>query len=97
MTIQNNYRILFALDYDDTYTRDPDMWLMFIELLRSRGHDVIIATMRDPSEASDMDPRLLAIVEVQFTSGQQKKPVLDKRGIYPSIWIDDRPDWIVYN
>lgn len=92
----SQHPILFALDYDDTYTRDPDLWLTFIELLRSRGHEVIVATMRCECESFDMDPRLLQICEVQFTCGQQKKPTLDKRGIYISIWIDDRPDWIVY-
>lgn len=26
-----------ALDFDDTYTRDPDMWDKFIDLSLSRG------------------------------------------------------------
>lgn len=96
MSTSNQPPILFALDYDDTYTRDPELWLTFISLLRARGHDVVVATMRCEVEAFDMDKRLLDICQVEFTCGEQKKPTLDKRGIYISIWIDDRPDWIVY-
>lgn len=94
--MNNQPPILFALDYDDTYTRDPELWLGFIQLLRSRGHDVVVVTMRCEVEQFDMDQRLLSICETHFTCGQQKKPTMDKKGIYISIWIDDRPDWIVY-
>ena len=88
-------KILFALDYDDTYTRDPDLWLTFIELLRARGHDVVVATMRHESEKDDMDPRLTSQLMVHFTAGMGKKAVLASRSVRPCIWIDDRPDWIV--
>lgn len=87
-------KIRFSLDYDDTYTKDPDMWLEFIKLLRNKGHDVLVVTMRSERE-NDIDPRLLEAVRVIFTDGHQKLPYLQNCGIDIDIWIDDRPDYIV--
>lgn len=87
-------KIRFSLDYDDTYTKDPDLWLEFIKLLRSKGHNVLVVTMRAESD-NDMDPRLLETARVIFTDGNQKLPFLQNRGIDIDIWIDDRPDYIV--
>lgn len=83
-----------ALDYDDTYTKDPELWLEFIKMARARGHQVRVATMRCEFE-NDMDPRLTSEVPVDFCCGKAKKITLEKRGLRPDIWIDDRPDWIV--
>lgn len=87
-------KIRFSLDYDDTYTKDPDLWLEFIKLLRSKGHNVLVVTMRAESD-NDMDPRLLETARVIFTDGNQKLPFLQNQGIDIDIWIDDRPDYIV--
>ena len=38
--------MLIALDYDDTFTRDPEGWLNFAKLMKSRGHEIIGVTMR---------------------------------------------------
>jgi hypothetical protein len=89
-------KLLIALDYDDTYTQDPEFWLLFVKNAQLRGHEVVCATMRCPIGNEDMDPRLLAMVKVEFTCGQAKKIVLNSRSIYPHIWIDDRPDWIIF-
>jgi len=88
-------KILFALDYDDTYTLDPDLWLRIIDMILAAGHELIIATMRCHWERDDMDPRLLEKVAVQFCCGKAKKPTLARQGLHPHIWIDDRPDWII--
>jgi hypothetical protein len=87
--------VLIALDYDDTYTKDPDFWVAFIDMSKQRGHTVIGATMRCESESADMDPRYTQGIQVEYTCGRAKLATLAKRGIYPNIWIDDRPDWIV--
>lgn len=92
--VRDRSKIRFSLDYDDTYTKDPDMWLEFIKLLRSRGHDVLVVTMRSELD-NDMDPRLLETARVIFTNGHQKLPCLQNQGIDIDIWIDDRPDYIV--
>jgi len=91
---QSINQIYIALDYDDTYTKDPEFWLEFIKNAQARGHIVRVATMRCYWE-DDMDPRLLALIPVDFCCGKAKKITLAQRGLHPDIWIDDRPDWIV--
>ena len=39
-----------ALDYDDTYTQDPELWLRFVKDALERNHDVRVVTMRFPFE-----------------------------------------------
>lgn len=87
--------MLIALDYDETYTADPELWLTFVIYARSRGHKVVLATMRYPTE-DDLDPKLVKeLDQVVFTSRQTKRPFLQQLGLEPAIWIDDHPEWIV--
>lgn len=84
-----------ALDFDDTYTRDPILWDKFIDDALERGHDIRIVTFR----RSDMrDPAINWIelkIPVIFTSFQQKRQFTDSIGWRPDIWIDDTPEYIV--
>lgn len=86
--------MLIALDYDETYTNDPVLWLTFIESLRSRNHDVVVVTMRFESEGHDMDPRLKQLCHVIFTGRRAKHPFCAQLGVYPSVWIDDCPHFV---
>lgn len=76
--------MLIALDYDGTYTADPELWDFFIKKAKERGHEVKIATMRFPSEPIDgLD------IEVVYTSRRAKY------GCMPAnIWIDDTPQFL---
>jgi hypothetical protein len=87
-----------AIDYDDTYTRDPLMWNWFVAQARERGHEVYCVTAR--SEQS--------LDEVRFTLGQHLEPgnvvgtnhkakrkFMADRGIMIDVWIDDQPEMIV--
>ncbi len=89
--------MIIALDYDGTYTADPDLWLKFVKDALYKGHKVICVTMRYQHEVVTMDERLKALVPVLYTSRGAKKPFLDKLQIYPNIWIDDNPNWIYEN
>ena len=48
--------MLIALDFDETYTRDPEFWDIVIANATQRGHAVICATMRKdvPHEADEV-------------------------------------------
>jgi hypothetical protein len=90
--------ITLALDYDGTYTRDPDFWLEVIKLAQSRGHEVLIATMRTFEETDDMCDRLTELVHrIVPTAREAKLPFLLKFGIKPHIWIDDQPHFLLMN
>lgn len=75
-----------AIDYDGTYTADPALWLAFMELAKSHGHQVTCVTMRYPNEPI---PEKLPI-GVVYTSRKAKA------AFYPSdIWIEDKPYWLL--
>ena len=89
--------MLLALDFDETYTRDPLFWDKVIELATQRGHSVICATMRHdiPYEADQVRAALQGKVEaIIFTGRKAKHPAVYAEGYMPSVWIDDQPNWI---
>lgn len=85
-----------ALDFDGTYTEDPEMWAAFVKIAKRHGHIVKIITFRceDGSRngdgyrdntdihaaARDLD------IEARFSNGRPKKEVWDA-----DVWIDDMP------
>jgi uncharacterized protein YacL (UPF0231 family) len=83
-----------SLDYDGTYTADPELWLEFVRLAKKRGHEVIVVTMRTNEEAKLIDSRLSEMVQVMPTQRQQKKKFARMHGKEINIWIDDVPEWI---
>ena len=76
--------MLIALDYDKTYTADPELWDRFISDAQSRGHEVKILTMRYPSE-----PVEGLNIDVVYTGRKAKY------GAIPAnIYIDDTPQFL---
>jgi len=87
--------MLLALDYDETYTRDPEFWNQVIALANNRGHSVICATMRHEHEGEDVVAHLQHKVEkIIFTGRKAKFKHVTDAGYYPSVWIDDQPNWL---
>src|SRR6266511_2012027 len=84
-------RMLIALDYDDTYTRDPELWINFVRSAQMSGHEVICVTMKHELEGLDMDGQLTSRVRVIYTGRKAKIPYLKALWITPDIWIDERP------
>ena len=76
--------MLIALDYDGTYTADPELWDLFISAARQRGHEVKIVTMRFPSEPIENAP-----CEVIYTSRKAKYGAIPAQ-----IYIDDTPQFL---
>jgi len=88
----------FALDWDDTFTADPDLWTEFIKLAKSRGHTVVIVTARP--ESSMDNPRAFAKrmgIEAIATDGKPKIRACDDAGLLVNIWIDDLPGLLFSN
>ncbi|KKK67994.1 hypothetical protein LCGC14_2948520 [marine sediment metagenome] len=84
-----------CIDYDGTYTEDPELWDAFIRHAKKQAHHLICATMRYESEDSKNLQRLsMQCHETHFTGRRAKGPYLAALGITPDIWIDDNPCWI---
>ena len=86
-----------ALDYDQTYTRDPDLWNEFILSARIRKHQVFIVTMRyENSEAIPQDVASM-VNRVIYTERRGKRAKMQFLQLPIDIWIDDMPDFIIYD
>lgn len=90
-----------ALDYDGTYTADPDFWKRFLQLsFATKGTEVVIVTFRDDrhDRTPDFDYFDRLMVPVFFTRGIAKKFYCDHFGPGKiDIWIDDKPETIFAN
>jgi hypothetical protein len=88
-----------ALDFDDTFTRDPEFWLKFVLLCRNHGHNIYCVTARSAQQADEVFDELGQFIgrdRCFFTDMQAKKPFMFKQGISIDVWIDDNP-WFIIN
>lgn len=89
--------MLVALDFDGTYTLDPELWNNVIDMFKRADHNVICVTMRYPEEGSEVELTIGKRCDIIYTSRLAKEPYLNNLGIYPNIWIDDYPAFIFNN
>ncbi len=83
-----------ALDYDGTFTADPDLWMRFINTAHERGHQVSIVTMRYPEEPIIDALATLVGQRVHYTERKGKMAYATNRGVVFDVWIDDFPIFI---
>lgn len=80
----------FGLDFDNTYTRDPELWNGFIATVKARGHQVWIVTARRDTDENREIVQVPGCFVV-FTGLQAKLKHCEGRGLNIDIWIDDDP------
>lgn len=83
-----------SLDFDDTYTRDPDTWNLVIAQLQLSGHQVYCVTYRTPEQGLEVLStigRVIGVDNCYFTSSQSKQAYMRQRGHHIDVWIDDMP------
>ena len=88
-----------ALDYDDTYTRDPIFWDAVIDLAQKRGHKVYCITARHDTPINHNEVhrdlgKLIGTDACLFTSMMAKKKYAYSKGINIDVWIDDMPVFV---
>ena len=86
--------MLIAIDYDETYDQDFDLWEAFAHLAASRGHVVICVTCRTLPPGSVHKDERTPSFPVYCTTNQQKRPFMESLGIRVDVWIDDFPESI---
>lgn len=87
-----------SLDFDDTYTRDPAFWNVFIMNAVQSGHRVYLVTARTPEQGEEVlntVGKVLGQEHCYFTSMQGKRRYMWAQGVRIDVWIDDMPDMIV--
>ena len=84
-----------AIDYDFTFSEDPEGWSLAMLALKQRGHDVVGVTARHPNHVGDMLPSYFDLCsQVHFTAGEFKRKYMTNEGVIIHVWIDDAPEAI---
>lgn len=87
-----------AIDWDDTFTTDPQLWAYIASLAQKSGHEVFIVTMRGINQIRDIEMTLeeLALIlekpiRIIPTGMNQKRQHCEFLNIAIDVWIDDSP------
>ena len=88
--------MLICFDYDHTYTEDPDLWNSIIEMM-TINHEVICCSMRYKEEGLYLEETIGQLCKVFYSGRKAKKPYLLSIGLEPDIWIEDTPEFILYD
>ena len=88
--------LTIAIDFDDTLTRDAELWRGFIGSCRSAGYRVLCVTARrdtdDNRETIDSWMHQHGIdLSTIYTGLSSKVDHVAKLGLKVDIWIDDDP------
>ena len=89
--------MIIALDYDDTYTRDPETWNKVIKLFQEAGHTVICVTLRPEVMGAPVLASIGKVIGVDkclFSNGCWKSVTAENAGYKVNVWIDDLPNMI---
>jgi hypothetical protein len=89
--------MIVAIDYDATWSADPELWEAFGRYARRRGHIVVLITNRidNGRNRDEIADAVGGFVDHMILAGPMpKERAAAKLGIYPSIWIDDNPDTV---
>lgn len=98
----NQKSLLIAIDYDDTFTADPEFFSKLMLNATSRGHRVICVTCRRDSEenAEEMmeifEKYELLKIQIIFCNMGSKLWTMEQLKFKVDIWIDDGPHSIVH-
>ena len=93
--------LVLAIDFDDTFTADPELWAVFIRLAIHKGHRVYCVTARRNSDENidllndtfaehDLD------IPIVFSNLGSKMWTMEQRNVKVNIWIDDAPHALVH-
>lgn len=86
--------MIVAIDYDGTWTADPEAFAAFASLLRRRGHRVLLVTARASGHREVLEACAAHVDRVLFSGGGYKREHCEIEGEFVSIWIDDMPAMI---
>jgi len=101
--IQEEYRVqprpslTFGIDFDQTFSSDPELFHLILDGILARGHKAVIVTSRagmrgDVLEIEYVTKKRLPIV---FAFGGFKETAAEAHGYKIDVWMDDNPHHII--
>jgi len=89
--------LTIAIDFDDTFTADVEMWSRVIAEFQRYGHTVICVSARrnEFGHQQELSRALPDSVTVLLSGNTPKRLYAASRGYDVDIWIDDMPEAII--
>jgi len=88
--------MLFALDYDGTFSAAPDLFREFRKLAERFGHRVVVVTGRsDEGRWGDEVREVVGpATPIVFCAGRWKRAAAEAAGYQVDVWVDDNPEYV---
>lgn len=84
--------MIIAIDYDYTYSADPETFNKVIATFKAAGHNVICVTGREDGVMGvPVRNSIGKLVPVIFAGSVPKRVAARKNGYIVDVWIDDMP------
>lgn len=91
-------KTVFAFDYDNTISRDAEVFVAIMKTLELRGHEVYVVTARrehiHPEDFHEIEKEFRVIKTRHIAKRLYMREV---EGIEVDVWIDDMPEAIIGN
>ena len=89
--------LTFAIDFDDTFSADPDLWRQLVPIMQWRGHTCVLVTNRPEDMGNDVRAEVGDLMPIVFAGVWSKRSAAHRAGYDVDIWIDDSPEYINMN
>lgn len=88
--------MLIALDYDNTWTKAPDLWAQLVKTFKAQGHRFVCITSRENTctNHQELSTSIGQHMPVIYCNHTAKAKHAKAQGYKPDVWIDDRPETI---
>ena len=89
-------KLVFGIDYDGTFSADPDGFRAIVALLLARGHVCVLVTGRSDEAQWGAEVRRAVgdIMPIVFAGNAWKRDAAKRAGFDVNVWIDDHPEYI---
>ena len=85
--------MVFAFDYDGTFTADPELIGSWARQAHARGHMVVCCTNRQLSQPIPKEAAL-NFDAVLYAGDHPKRKMALEAGLVIDLWLDDLPETI---
>jgi hypothetical protein len=95
--------VIIGIDYDGTFSRDPELWKGFARAAHLRGHACVLVTGRSDDQITPAGTSRWGdvvrtavgdLMPIVFAGLTWKREAAKSAGYTVDIWIDDNPEYI---
>lgn len=88
--------MIFGIDFDNTLSRNPEMFFEIIDVLKRHGNEVVLVTARSEDGMMDLEVKRIINnrIPIVFAGRMWKDQAALQHGYKIDIWIDDKPEFI---